>query len=112
MDCVKLPQFFVFFRLVLTVINGLLDKVFSTHIHWLSLSLHISLNVQKSMIPSSITWTFFYKMNCIFYLKLVFYFLIYVKLSRLSFPSTVQWMSLEFDSQCGTAQPEDILQVK
>ncbi|XP_076065953.1 MYC binding protein highwire isoform X3 [Oratosquilla oratoria] len=30
---------------------------------------------------------------------------------RVSFPSTVQWMMLEFDPQCGTAQPEDSLQV-
>lgn len=28
-----------------------------------------------------------------------------------SFPSSVQWMTLEFDPQCGTAQPEDSLQV-
>ncbi|XP_063604995.1 E3 ubiquitin-protein ligase MYCBP2-like, partial [Penaeus indicus] len=30
---------------------------------------------------------------------------------RVSFPSSVQWMTLEFDPQCGTAQPEDSLQV-
>ncbi|GFY47108.1 hypothetical protein TNIN_284731 [Trichonephila inaurata madagascariensis] len=30
---------------------------------------------------------------------------------RVSFPSHVQWMSLEFDPQCGTAQVEDTLQV-
>ncbi|XP_064119634.1 E3 ubiquitin-protein ligase MYCBP2-like isoform X5 [Macrobrachium nipponense] len=30
---------------------------------------------------------------------------------RVSFPSNIQWMTLEFDPQCGTAQPEDSLQV-
>ncbi|GIX94124.1 e3 ubiquitin-protein ligase MYCBP2 [Caerostris extrusa] len=30
---------------------------------------------------------------------------------RVSFPPQVQWMSLEFDHQCGTAQVEDTLQV-
>ncbi|KAK4298747.1 hypothetical protein Pmani_028926 [Petrolisthes manimaculis] len=30
---------------------------------------------------------------------------------RVSFPPSVQWMTLEFDQQCGTAQPEDSLQV-
>lgn len=30
---------------------------------------------------------------------------------KVEFPSTVQWMSLEFDPQCGTAQPEDCLKI-
>ncbi|XP_069950165.1 E3 ubiquitin-protein ligase MYCBP2 isoform X3 [Cherax quadricarinatus] len=30
---------------------------------------------------------------------------------RVTFPAAVQWMTLEFDPQCGTAQPEDSLQV-
>lgn len=30
---------------------------------------------------------------------------------RVTFPSSVQWMTLEFDPQCGTAQPEDSLQI-
>lgn len=30
---------------------------------------------------------------------------------RVSFPETVKWISVEFDSQCGTAQPEDSLQL-
>ncbi|KAB7503617.1 E3 ubiquitin-protein ligase MYCBP2 [Armadillidium nasatum] len=30
---------------------------------------------------------------------------------RVTFSSSVQWMTLEFDPQCGTAQPEDCLQV-
>lgn len=30
---------------------------------------------------------------------------------KVEFPSTVKWMSLEFDPQCGTAQPEDCLKI-
>lgn len=30
---------------------------------------------------------------------------------KVEFPSSVKWMSLEFDPQCGTAQPEDCLKV-
>ena len=30
---------------------------------------------------------------------------------RVSFPESVQWMSVEFDPRCGTAQMEDILQI-
>ncbi|CRK91253.1 CLUMA_CG004933, isoform A [Clunio marinus] len=30
---------------------------------------------------------------------------------KVLFPSTVKWMSLEFDPQCGTAQPEDCLKI-
>jgi RCR-type E3 ubiquitin transferase len=30
---------------------------------------------------------------------------------KVEFPSSVKWMSLEFDSQCGTAQPEDCLKI-
>lgn len=30
---------------------------------------------------------------------------------RVTFPETVKWMSLEFDPQCATAQPEDCLQL-
>ena len=30
---------------------------------------------------------------------------------RVSFPESVQWMSVEFDPRCGTAQMEDVLQI-
>ena len=30
---------------------------------------------------------------------------------RVLFPSSVQWMSVEFDQQCSTTQPEDVLQI-
>lgn len=30
---------------------------------------------------------------------------------RVAFPDTVKWLSLEFDPICGTAQPEDCLQL-
>lgn len=30
---------------------------------------------------------------------------------KVEFPSSVKWMSLEFDPQCGTAQPEDCLKI-
>lgn len=30
---------------------------------------------------------------------------------KVEFPSNVKWMSLEFDPQCGTAQPEDCLKI-
>lgn len=30
---------------------------------------------------------------------------------KVEFPSNVKWMSLEFDAQCGTAQPEDCLKI-
>jgi E3 ubiquitin-protein ligase MYCBP2 len=30
---------------------------------------------------------------------------------RVAFPSTVRWMSVEFDPQCCTTQPEDVLQI-
>lgn len=32
-------------------------------------------------------------------------------LKQVTFPPQVQWLSLEFDPQCGTAQVEDTLQV-
>ncbi|RWS17339.1 E3 ubiquitin-protein ligase MYCBP2-like isoform X4 [Dinothrombium tinctorium] len=31
--------------------------------------------------------------------------------NRVSFPKSIKWMSLEFDSRSGTAQPEDVLKV-
>ena len=31
--------------------------------------------------------------------------------SQVTFPDSVQWLALEFDSQCGTAQAEDSLQL-
>lgn len=31
--------------------------------------------------------------------------------SRVSFPDTVKWISLEFDIACSLAQPEDSLQI-
>ncbi|XP_058885310.1 E3 ubiquitin-protein ligase MYCBP2 isoform X13 [Acipenser ruthenus] len=30
---------------------------------------------------------------------------------KVSFPDCVQWMTIEFDPQCGTAQPEDVLRL-
>ena len=30
---------------------------------------------------------------------------------RVAFPESVQWMSVEFDPRCGTAQMEDVLQI-
>ncbi|KAJ1115470.1 hypothetical protein NDU88_003694 [Pleurodeles waltl] len=30
---------------------------------------------------------------------------------KVSFPECVRWISIEFDSQCGTAQPEDVLRL-
>lgn len=30
---------------------------------------------------------------------------------RVAFPDTVKWLSIEFDPACGTAQPEDCLQL-
>lgn len=29
----------------------------------------------------------------------------------MSFPDCVRWITIEFDQQCGTAQPEDVLRV-
>ena len=34
-----------------------------------------------------------------------------VNVYRVQFPSSVQWMSVEFDPQCSTTQPEDVLQL-
>lgn len=31
---------------------------------------------------------------------------------KVTFPQSVQWMSVEFDPRCSTAQMEDILQVR
>lgn len=30
---------------------------------------------------------------------------------QVSFPDCVRWMTVEFDPQCGTAQPEDVLRL-
>ena len=30
---------------------------------------------------------------------------------RVLFPPSVHWMSVEFDPQCSTTQPEDVLQI-
>ena len=30
---------------------------------------------------------------------------------RVLFPASVHWMSVEFDPQCSTTQPEDVLQI-
>ena len=34
-----------------------------------------------------------------------------VNVYRVQFPASVQWMSVEFDPQCSTTQPEDVLQL-
>lgn len=32
-------------------------------------------------------------------------------MNRVKFPTTVLWMSLEFDPRCGTIQEEDVLKI-
>lgn len=34
-----------------------------------------------------------------------------LSLPQVSFPDCVRWTTIEFDPQCGTAQPEDILRI-
>lgn len=35
----------------------------------------------------------------------------YLALLQVSFPDCVRWTTIEFDPQCGTAQPEDVLRL-
>lgn len=38
-------------------------------------------------------------------------FVLHLTLPQVTFPDCVRWTTIEFDPQCGTAQPEDVLRL-
>lgn len=46
-----------------------------------------------------------------FLVRFTLHFKTFLSAFKVSFPECVRWISVEFDPQCGTAQPEDVLRL-